>query len=287
MGEKRYFWLKLYDDFFSSKRIKKLRTLAGGDTYTIIYLKMQLKALKDEGYLYFDGIMDDFAEELALDIDEKPEDVKLTIQYLLSVGLLQTDESREEWYLTYTQKCIGSETASAQRVRDFRERKKQDNTLQCNADVTEVKPIGSVEIEKEKDIDIEIDIEKDINSLSKDKESSDESDADVIVSANKSYSKDIASVVEAWNKTDFISVDKIRSSSQRYKRCVARIKEFGLEKVLKAIQVANESDFLKQASWFNFDWFVRPNNFPKVLDGNYNVKKKSEYKPDDKYADYE
>ena len=73
MAEKRYFWLKLFDDFFTSKRIKKLRNLAGGDTYTIIYLKMQLKALKDEGYLYFDGVMDDFAEELALDIDEKAE----------------------------------------------------------------------------------------------------------------------------------------------------------------------------------------------------------------------
>ena len=63
MAEKRYYWLKLFEDFFTSKRIKKLRNLAGGDTYTIIYLKMQLKALKDEGYLYFDGVMNDFAEE--------------------------------------------------------------------------------------------------------------------------------------------------------------------------------------------------------------------------------
>lgn len=81
MSEKRYFWLKLYDDFFTSKRIKKLRTIAGGDTYTIIYLKMQLKALKTDGYLYFDGVMSDFADELALDIDENPDDVKVTINY--------------------------------------------------------------------------------------------------------------------------------------------------------------------------------------------------------------
>ena len=53
MGQnKRYFWFKLFDDFFQSKRIKKLRNLAGGDTYTIIYLKMQLKALKTDGYFY-------------------------------------------------------------------------------------------------------------------------------------------------------------------------------------------------------------------------------------------
>ena len=89
MAEKRYYWLKLADDFFTSKRIKKLRSLAGGDTFTIIYLKMQLKALKTDGYLYFDGIMNDFAEELALDIDESVENVKITIQYLLTVGLLE------------------------------------------------------------------------------------------------------------------------------------------------------------------------------------------------------
>ena len=37
---KRYYWLKLKDDFFTSKRIKKLRAMAGGDTYLIIYLKL-------------------------------------------------------------------------------------------------------------------------------------------------------------------------------------------------------------------------------------------------------
>ena len=157
MSEKRYYWLKLFDDFFTSKRIKKLRNLAGGDTYTIIYLKMQLKALKDEGYLYFDGVMDDFAEELALDIDEKTEDVKITIQYLLSVGLLETNND-EVFKLTYMDRLIGSETASAQRVRDFRERQKEQKTLHSNASVTDVKQVCSVDIEKEIEIEKDIDI---------------------------------------------------------------------------------------------------------------------------------
>ena len=149
MAEKRYFWLKLYDDFFTSKRIKKLRSIAGGDTYTIIYLKMQLKALKTDGYLYFDGVMNDFAEELALDIDESTDDVKVTINYLMSVGLLETNDG-EEYKLPFLDNCIGSENASAQRVREHRAKQK---ALQCNADVTEVKRIGNAEkeIEKEKE----------------------------------------------------------------------------------------------------------------------------------------
>ena len=151
MAEKRYFWLKLYDDFFTSKRIKKLRSIAGGDTYTIIYLKMQLKALKTDGYLYFDGVMSDFAEELALDIDESVEDVKVTINYLMSVGLLETNDG-EEYKLPFLDNCIGSENASAQRVREHRAKQK---ALQCNTDVTEVKQVCNAEK------DIEIDIEKD------------------------------------------------------------------------------------------------------------------------------
>ena len=43
---RKYYWLKLKDDFFKSRVIKKLRKIAGGDTYTIIYLKMQLLSIK-------------------------------------------------------------------------------------------------------------------------------------------------------------------------------------------------------------------------------------------------
>ena len=153
MAEKRYFWLKLYDDFFTSKRIKKLRTIAGGDTYTIIYLKMQLKALKTDGYLYFDGVMSDFAEELALDIDEEPEDVKVTINYLLSVGLLETNDG-EQYKLPFLDKCIGSETAHAQRQRDYVKRKKESKASLNDASVTQMLQGGDAEkeIEKRKNI---------------------------------------------------------------------------------------------------------------------------------------
>ena len=157
MSEKRYFWLKLADDFFTSKRIKRLRSLAGGDTYTIIYLKMQLKALKTDGYLYFDGIMNDFAEELALDIDESPENAKVTIQYLLSVGLLECSEDGDEFRLPYMQQLIGSETSSTRRSQRFRAKQKEQKALQCNASETHMQQNrnGEIDIEIEKDIEID------------------------------------------------------------------------------------------------------------------------------------
>ena len=142
---KRYFWLKLHKDFFQSKEIKRLRKIAGGDTYTIIYLKMLLRSIMSEGKLYFDGLEDDFAAELALDLDESEENVQITITYLLNSGLLEM-RSDDEYYLPDTKNSTGCETAVAARVRRHREKQK---ALQCNTDVTEVKHLCNGEKEKE------------------------------------------------------------------------------------------------------------------------------------------
>ena len=119
---KRYYWLKMKEDFFSSKRIKKLRRMAGGDTYTIIYLKMQLLALKTDGVLTWTGLEEDFASELALDLDEAAEDVRVVLMYLASCGLIETSDN-VNFFLPYVIENTGSETASTQRVREFRARK--------------------------------------------------------------------------------------------------------------------------------------------------------------------
>ena len=149
---KRYFWLKLHKDFFQRKEIKHLRKIAGGDTYTIIYLKMLLRSIMSEGKLYFDGLEDDFAAEVALDLDESEENVQITITYLLNSGLLEM-RSDDEYYLPDTKNSTGCETAVAARVRRHREKQK---ALQCNTDVTQVKHFCNGEIEKEKELDKEL-----------------------------------------------------------------------------------------------------------------------------------
>lgn len=155
-ANKRYYWLRLQHDFFDSKRIKKLRRMAGGDTYTIIYLKMQLLSLENDGYLRWTGLEDTFADELALDLDESPDDVQVTLQYMLRCGLAETDDDNASIFLPYVACNTGSECASTIRSRECRERQKM---LQCNTNATLLQQSCNVEkeIEKEKEIDIEID----------------------------------------------------------------------------------------------------------------------------------
>lgn len=167
---KRYYWFRLHKDFFQKKEIKRLRRVAGGDTYTIIYLKMLLRSIVDGGKLYFDGYEETFVSELALDIDEDEQNVQITVNYLLKNGLLLECEA-DEYYLPEASNNTGSETAAASRMRKLRNKSKEldcnNVTQQCN-NVTQMlhecsQPLQTCygEIEKEnRDIDRVIDIDR-------------------------------------------------------------------------------------------------------------------------------
>lgn len=155
---KKYYWLKLQEGFFKSLAMKKLRKIAGGDTYTIIYLKLQLLSLQDEGLLYFEGIEKDFAEELALAIDEDVENVKVTLNYLESIGLLVKNNPCE-YFLSEVPCLIGKETDKARLMRQKRAKDKQ-LALENGNNVTALLPpvtfcYTDIDIEKDIDIDIE------------------------------------------------------------------------------------------------------------------------------------
>lgn len=102
---------------------------------------------------------------------------------------------------------------------------------------------------------------------------------DIIVSDDTICRTDVQRVVEAWNQLGINPVSRMASTSTRYKMISARIKEYGVDDVLKAIEKINESTFLKgggSRGWMiDFEWFSRPNNFPKVLEGQYDDKKSS------------
>ena len=154
LKNKRYFWIQLAQDFFKSKEMKLLRKIAGGDTHTIIYLKMMLISLEDGGHIYYDGLADNLAEEIALVIDENVEDIKITLIFLESKGLL-TRNSDRDYFLEQVPEMVGSETASTRRSRKHRELQK----LHCNTIATTCN--GDIDKEIEKDIDKEI--EKDVD----------------------------------------------------------------------------------------------------------------------------
>lgn len=121
----------------------------------------------------------------------------------------------------------------------------------------------------------------DRNTQSREEKSREEN----IVSKDTIRQTDVQRCVEAWNSLSdcgIKSISKMTSSSKRYQSLVARIKEYGVDDILTAIDKIRHSKFLqgrsgsKRAWVITFDWFVLPSNFPKVLEGNYDDEPQSQ-----------
>ena len=192
---KRYYWLKIQESFFKQKEIKILRKMENGSTCVIIYQKMLLAALENDNLLYFDHLQDSFEEEIAVLLDEKVEDVKVTVDFLRKTNLIKC-ENKDEYILTEIENLTGKESDSKNRVRKHRENKKnlkaEENScnVTCNENVT---------LDIEKELDKELEKETDILSKSVlEKTSSDTCDENKSVS--ESVDENLAKIIKLYEE---------------------------------------------------------------------------------------
>lgn len=87
---------------------------------------------------------------------------------------------------------------------------------------------------------------------------------------------DAEEIREMFNREMFDKpIPKVRGKlkGQRLAFLTARVREYGIDAVREAITKAAKSDFLNGGGGrgfiASFEWIFRPNNFPKVLDGNF------------------
>lgn len=153
----KYYWLRLMDDFFSDKRIRKLRASDIGDTAVVIYEEMMLKALKSGGYLTFDGLEENYYQELALELFEDAAHCKSVIETLMQCGLLETDDGIN-YFLPEVARFTGSESAAAKKMRKSRQKKieQQESNNVTNESNIVTKCYTEKEIEKEIETEKEI-----------------------------------------------------------------------------------------------------------------------------------
>ena len=100
-----------------------------------------------------------------------------------------------------------------------------------------------------------------------------------------------AIVLKAWNemalKRGIATVRALPRGTDRYRQLRARIATYGMDAILEAINNVEASDFLPEERWFDFGWFVKPNNFPKILEGKYGKATASPAQPDDDFYEGE
>lgn len=261
MSERRLYWLKLKESFFTDKAMKKLRRMAGGDTYTVIYLKMLLLGLKNNGRIYYDGVEDTFHEEIALELDEEPENVQFCMLFLEKNGLLEK-VSETEAFLTETPELTISEAASTARSRRSRAKK----ALQCNSDATVTQQCCN------KNATLEKDIEKDNKRKDTDIEAyiAPSCSAACEPSARARTVVDYQAIVDDYNTT-CTKLPACKKLSETRKRAIkARLNTYSAEELHKVFVAAQNSSWHtgeNDRNWrADFDWLMTDRNAAKMLE---------------------
>ena len=98
--------------------------------------------------------------------------------------------------------------------------------------------------------------------------------------------EDLDEIIARWNTLPepVPKLTVLKPGTKRYESLTARYDDYGVDNIMIAIEKVRKSSFLcgKSSNWhISFEWFVLPNNFPKVLDGNY-TDSEQEQKPKSK-----
>ena len=159
---KIYFWLKIDKKFFDNIFIKRLKTVPGGYTMTVIYIRLMLESLESDCILYYEGYFDNLKEELALKLDVSEDDIDMTMAYFTKCGLIQIDEDKNA-ELPQAKALVQQETNQAAYMREYRKQQRENKeSLTMLSDNLTLLTTCKTEIEKEIEKEIELELEEEI-----------------------------------------------------------------------------------------------------------------------------
>lgn len=254
-------WIKIVTDIFDNKKIKQIEKIPNGDTILVIWFKLIVLAgiTNDDGLVYITDEIPYNSETLSNEFNKPLNEIKIALDIFQKFKMIEIidDFIRLKNWQQY-QNVDGLEKIRSQtrlRVQKYRENQRlllEDKECNVTRNVTVTQSNAPrIRIEnKNKNI---------FNNLSNDKL--------------------FVPLIKKWNELpDTISkISTLKKDTQRYKMLSQRINEYGSDKILEAIEKIKQSSFLlgqNKSGWtITFEWFVRPNNFVKVLEGNYIDKK--------------
>jgi predicted phage replisome organizer len=160
----KYYYIKLKDNYFEQDNIKVLESMKNGHIYSLIIIKMYLKASKTDGQLmmtqrlpYDPSNVDILASVLGHDVDHVKEAIRLGVQ----LDLIKIIDGKEIW-MTEIQNMIGQSSTEADRVRLYR--KKLDEKLLPESTDVQMYDKSTPEIERELEIEKKIEKKKELEN---------------------------------------------------------------------------------------------------------------------------
>ena len=161
---KRYYYMRLKEDFFDSDEMRILESMPDGYLYSNILLKLYLRSLKNNGRLMFNNLIPYTPPILATLTGHPVGVVEKALDVFGKLGLIEIMESGAI-YMLNIQNFIGKTTTEADRQRQYdreiaAEKKKNALVQKSVRNLREILEKSTPEIEIEKEIDIEIEREE-------------------------------------------------------------------------------------------------------------------------------
>ena len=151
---KKYYYLRLKDNFFDSDELKILESMKDGYLYSNILLKLYLRSLKNDGKLVVNERIPYSADMLASVTGHQVGTIKQALSVFKDLGLIDVLDNGAI-YMLDIQNFIGKGSSEADRKREYRQRIETDRTnVQTNLRQISEKSPPAIEIELEKEIEI-------------------------------------------------------------------------------------------------------------------------------------
>lgn len=118
---KKYFYMKVKDNFYDSNEIIALESLPDGVLYSNILMKMYLKSLKQEGKLMINEFIPMDSNTLAQIVRQPQAVVEKAIDIFKQLKLIDILDDGAI-YMLNIQNYIGKSTTEADRIRNYRKK---------------------------------------------------------------------------------------------------------------------------------------------------------------------
>lgn len=164
---KKYYYLRLKDNFFDGDELKILESMKDGYLYSNILLKLYLRSLKNDGKLVVNDRIPYNAEMLASVTGHQIGTIKQALSIFKDLGLIDVLENGAI-YMLDIQNFIGRGSSEADRKREYRQRIETDRTnVQTKVREISEKSPPEIELELKKEIKIEKEIDSSASTTTK------------------------------------------------------------------------------------------------------------------------
>ena len=260
-------WIKITTDIFDDEKILLIESLP--DAYAIIVVWFKLLCLagkqNNSGVFMINDKMPYTDKMLATIFRMKETPVQLALTTFQQFGMVEIVDgviTIPNWGKHQNLDQLQARKEYMQKyMREYREKQKLltgGNDSNVNGKVNSKVNVNDPEEERDKEGDIRRKKEKDIT-------------------AEPVKSADVQRIIDSWNSLGLNKVKAINPDTSRYAMLRKRLKDYGVDTIVEGVDKIRNSSFLQghnNKGWtVTFDWFIKPDNFQKVIDGNYDDRK--------------